>query len=241
MFHGTKIPVRTWVLVIFEMAASKNGMSRPRDRAQVRPDRQDRLVHGAPHPRGDEARPHGRPALRARRRGRDVVRRCAANRHGHDPSAAVHGPYQSDKSPIMSLDLARDRRSSLARRQRVKPDNLRAVLTEQVDPKATHLHTDTSAPYSSLGPRVREPQCRQPQERRVRARRRVHQPSRELLRAAQAVAGRDAPPRQPRAPAPLLTEFDFRYSTCKLADSERMARIVGGTTPATELPRPTRG
>src|SRR5579862_875541 len=27
IFHGTKIPVRIWVLVIFEMAASKNGIS----------------------------------------------------------------------------------------------------------------------------------------------------------------------------------------------------------------------
>jgi transposase-like protein len=27
VFHGTKVPLRTWVLVVFEMAASKNGVS----------------------------------------------------------------------------------------------------------------------------------------------------------------------------------------------------------------------
>jgi transposase-like protein len=27
IFHGTKVPVRTWVLVVFEMCASKNGVS----------------------------------------------------------------------------------------------------------------------------------------------------------------------------------------------------------------------
>ncbi len=27
IFHGTKVPIRTWVLVIFEMCASKNGVA----------------------------------------------------------------------------------------------------------------------------------------------------------------------------------------------------------------------
>src|SRR3954447_5047013 len=30
IFHGTKVPVRTWLLIVFEMCASKNGVS-PRE------------------------------------------------------------------------------------------------------------------------------------------------------------------------------------------------------------------
>ena len=27
IFHGSKVPLRTWLLVVFEMCASKNGMA----------------------------------------------------------------------------------------------------------------------------------------------------------------------------------------------------------------------
>ncbi len=36
----------------------------------------------------------------------------------------------------------------------------------------------------------------------------------------------DAPPRQPRAPHRYLAEFDYRFSTCKVSDTERMARLA---------------
>lgn len=37
------------------------------------------------------------------------------------------------------------------------------------------------------------------------------------------------PPRQPRAPDRYLAEFDSRYTTCKLSDTERIDLLVSRT------------
>lgn len=41
------------------------------------------------------------------------------------------------------------------------------------------------------------------------------------------VPGRHPPPRVGGAPAPVLSEFDFRYTTRNGTDTERMKRLVG--------------
>ena len=50
IFHGTKIPLRKWVLVVFEMASIEERCCGPRDRAQIRPHPEIGVVHDAPHP-----------------------------------------------------------------------------------------------------------------------------------------------------------------------------------------------
>ena len=61
------------------------------------------------------------------------------NRHGHDPKQQ-HARAQHDKTPIMSL-VSRETGEVRSRVMNdVKPDNLRCVLHEHIDPKR-----DTSA------------------------------------------------------------------------------------------------
>ena len=62
---------------------------------------------------------------------------------------------------------------------------------------------------------------------RIRARRRVHPPSRELLRAAKASLDGTHHHVSREHLHRYVAEFDFRLSTCKESDSERMQRIVG--------------
>src|SRR3954467_9734617 len=101
IFHGTKIPVRTWIFVIFEMCASKNGVSAReierkydltpksawfmlhRVREAMKKEPMAGLLTGRVV--SDETFYGGKPS----------------NRHGHDPSKGTSGV--SDKTPIQSL------------------------------------------------------------------------------------------------------------------------------------------
>lgn len=58
---------------------------------------------------------------------------------------------------------------------------------------------------------------------------RHHEPGRGLLLTAQAVARRYVPPRQRQHLPRYLAEFDFRYSTRKMSDTNRMEQLVGQT------------
>ena len=119
----------------------------------------------------------------------------------------------------------------LARSDRGHPErsaeNLRPILNANTQPAATHLHTDSGTPTR------RSPAFAaidgQPQGRRVRAPGRHHKPSRDLLRPAQALARRDVPSRLREHLDRYVAEFDFRFTTCKLSDTERMDILVRRT------------
>ncbi len=67
VFHGSKVSLRIWVLVVFQMSASKNGMAAREVQRVVRIVPKDGLVCLPPHPRGD-ACPCSAPARRHLRR-----------------------------------------------------------------------------------------------------------------------------------------------------------------------------
>jgi transposase-like protein len=101
IFHGSKIPVRTWVFVVFEMASSKNGVSaREIERKYgLTPKSAWFLCH-----RIREAMK--REPLSGLLSGRVVADETffggkPSNRHGHDPKKHVQGHH--DRTPILSL------------------------------------------------------------------------------------------------------------------------------------------
>jgi transposase-like protein len=229
IFHGTKIPIRTWVLVIFEMAASKNGVSaREIERKYgLTPKSAWFMLH-----RIREAMK--REPMAGLLTGRVVADETfyggtPKNRHGHDPSKRMMGRGESDKTPIMSL-ISRETGEVRSRvLPDVKPGNLRSVLHEHTDPARTHLHTDNAAQYRSLG-------------RSFAAHDAVNHMAREWVRGDVSTNQAEAYFSQLKRSLDgtfhhvsrehlqrYVDEFDFRYTTRRSTDTERMARIVGGS------------
>jgi transposase-like protein len=225
IFHGTKIPVRTWVFVVFEMCASKNGVSaREIERKyDLTPKTAWFMLH-----RIREAMK--REPVAGLLSGRVVADETwyggtPRNRHGYDPAKSVSG--KTDKTQIMSLI---SRETGEVRSQvipNVRGHNLRAVLDEQLDVANTQLHTDSSEAYrrvndgflahSSVDHKAREwvrgdVSTNQAESYFSQLKRSLdgthHHVSREHLHR-------------------YLAEFDFRYTTRTFSDAERMIRTLG--------------
>ena len=103
MMHATKIPVRTWVLVIFDMMSAKNGISGPRGRAQVRRVPSDGLAHAPPHPSsGDGGQLIDHPVRAPSSPMRPTSVANPKNRHASQ-ARAVRSMGGTDKTPVVSI------------------------------------------------------------------------------------------------------------------------------------------
>lgn len=136
LLHGTKIEVRKWVLVMFEMASNKNGMS-----AREIQRKYDITAESAWFMAHRLREAMNQEPIAGLLSGRVVADETwyggkPSNRHGHDGKKRMQG--QHDKTPIMSL-VSRETGEVRSRvLNDVKPGDLRAVLTEHVDANATH-------------------------------------------------------------------------------------------------------
>ncbi|MGC2190897.1 MAG: IS1595 family transposase [Candidatus Dormiibacterota bacterium] len=225
IMHGTKIPVRTWVFVIFELCSSKNGVAaREIERKyHLTPKTAWYLLH-----RIREAMKPGQPL--ARITGRVVadetwIGGAPANRHGQRDRQPR--PGATDKTPVMSLVS----RETGEVRSQVIPNTgrktLRKVLKANTEPRTTFLHTDSAPPYRVIGHAfaghtfvnhvageyVRNGAGTNQAENYFSQLKRSidgthHHVSREHL-------GR------------YLAEFDFRHSTHTETDSQRMETLMG--------------
>lgn len=153
--HGTKIPVRTWVFVLYEMCACKNGIAAREieRRYGLSPKSAWFMLHrireamdadGIPVMwtgvvKADETWIGGKPS----------------NRHGHKRGEGGQG--KTDKTPVVSLINAEtgEVRSKIV--PRVTGDNLARVLAENVDILAAELVTDESNAYSGIGAHFADP------------------------------------------------------------------------------------
>jgi transposase-like protein len=224
IFHGSHIPVRTWVFLVFEFASSKNGVSARE--IQRKYDLTPKSAWFAVH-RIREAMK--REPLAGLLSGRVVADETwiggkPSNRHGHKPSEHMQG--ESDKVPVMALVS----RETGEVRTQVVPDvnaeNLRTVLQEHVDVPNTHLHTDSSLPYRKLGKEFAshtavnhnigeyvsgDASTNQAEAFFAQLKRSLdgthHHVSREHLDR-------------------YLAEFEFRFSTCHDTDTERMGQLL---------------
>jgi len=149
IFHGTKIPVRTWLMVVFEMCASKNGVAAReierkydvtpksawfmvhRIREAMRRDPLAGLLAGTVV--ADETWIGGKPS----------------NRHGSGYGKGRKGV--TDKQPVFSLVNTEtgEVRSHVVRDVTAK--TLGPIVAEEVDAAASALHTDTAAAYPPIG------------------------------------------------------------------------------------------
>ncbi len=226
IMHGTKIPVRTWVFVLYEMCACKNGIAAREieRRYGLSPKSAWFMLHrireamdsdGIPVMwtgvvKADETWIGGKPS----------------NRHGHKRGEGGQG--KTDKTPVVSLINAEtgEVRSKVV--PRVTGDNLARVLAENVDIPAAELVTDESNAYTRIG-------------EHFAAHRTVTHKVGEYV-APDGSTTNDVEGYFSQLQRSLdgthhhvsvehldryLAEFDFRYSTRKISDAERVRELAG--------------
>ena len=153
------------------------------------------------------------------------------NRHGYDPRNHDGRVGGTDKTPIVAL-VSRETGEVRSRAvTNVDRENLRSVLVENVDPAQTHLHTDKGRHYRfggvlddfaghstvdhSVGEYVRGDVSTNQAESYFS----------QLKRSLDGTHHHVSVEHLPR----YLAEFDFRYSTRKSSDTERMNAMVSRT------------
>lgn len=235
IFHGTKISIRTWLFVVFEMCASKNGVSAReierkynltaksawfmlhRIREAMKPGQPlGNLLGGAVQV--DETWIGGNPKNRHASDPREPARKA---RPGRDGYAA------SDKQPVVSLVHYESRTV----RSRVVPDvtgaSLMPAIAEVMDLKRTYLHTDGASAYKSIAPHVA---AHESVDHSVGEYARGNIGTNlaegyfsQLKRSIDGTHHHVSTEHLDR----YLAQFDFMYSHCRDTDSARMRRLLG--------------
>jgi transposase-like protein len=225
IFHGTKIPVRTWVFVVFEMASSKNGVSaREIERKYgLTPKSAWFMVH-----RIREAMK--REPMAGLLTGRVVVDETyiggkPKNRHNHKPGRQG----QHDMTPVVAL-VSRETGEVVSKvLPNVTGENLAEAMRGEVEPARVVLHTDKGKQYVILG-------------RSFKGHETVDHHAGEYVRGDVSTNQAEAFFSQLKRSIDgthhhvsvdhlhrYLAEFAFRHTYRKDSDTERMARIVSQT------------
>jgi len=228
VMHGSHIPLRTWVLVFFEMASSKNGISA----------REIERKYGITPRSAWHLTQRIREAMRAdnvvRFRNSVVVADetwiggKAKNKHANRRPKVSGIKEQTPVVSLVNLDMAKKEV-----RSQVVPDTsahtLRKVLTEQVVIPEISLFTDDAYVYRKIGREaVRHVAVNHSEGEYVRKGAGTNAAENyfsQLKRSLDGTHHQVSPKHLHR----YLAEFDYRLTTCKESDSERMAAIVRKT------------
>ncbi len=227
IFHGTKIPLRKWLLVIFDMASAKNGISAREVQRKygLTPKTAWFMTH-----RIREAMK--REPMAALLTGRVVADETwyggkPSNRKGHDSRGSMKG--QHDRTPIMSLV---SRETGEVRSQvipNVRGDTLREVLYSHTDPSRTHLQTDLLPSYRAPGREFAQHSTVDHEAHEyVRDGATTNHAEGYFAQLKRSLDGTHHHVSREHLDR-YLAEFDFRYTTCKQTDGERMNRIISRT------------
>ncbi len=237
VFHGTKVPLRTWVLVVFEMCASKNGVSAreierkygvcPRTawhmlhriREAMKNDPLVQTMRGTiiadeTYIGGDPANQH-RSVREARRQPVRIVPGMKKSGRG------------TDKPAVLSLI----NKATGEVRSRVVPDvtaaTLQKAISEHVDMAGSHLHTDGWRAYQSIAPYFLSHEYVDHDDGEyVRGNVTVNHVEGYFGQLKRSIDGTHHHISREHLPR-YLAEFDYRYSTRKLTDTHRMQRLMG--------------
>jgi transposase-like protein len=225
IFHGSKVPVRTWIFVLFEMAASKNGVSAReierkygltpktawfvmhRLREAMKRDPAASLLTGVVV--ADETWIGGRPSNR------------------HASKRAELGKGVSDKTPVLTIihPESGEARSHVVRD--VRASTLTPILFRETDQRETVLHTDESKSYIRFGKGAagHETVIHMIGEY-VRDGVTINQAENFFSQLKRSLDGTHHHVTVGHLPR-YLAEHDYRYSTRKMSDGERMEAIAG--------------
>lgn len=225
IFHGSKISVRTWVFVILEMCAAKNGVSaREIERKyDLTPKTAWFMLH-----RIREAMK--RDPLAGLLRGTIVsdetwIGGSTKNRHADHPLATAR-QGKTDKQPVVALVDFETRQV----RSRSVPDVTGATLTEaiaeNVDIANSQLWTDESSSYKVLGKSFNSHHTVNHSDgeykRNGAGTNLAEGYFSQLKRSLDGTHHHVSVDHLDR----YLTQFDFMYTHCKATDSDRMRLLV---------------
>lgn len=225
IFHGTKIPVRTWVFVVFEMASSKNGVAaRELERKYgLTPKSAWFMMH-----RIREAMK--REPMAGLLSGRVVMDETyiggkPKNRHGHKYGKGGQG--KTDKTPVLAL-VSRETGEVVTKVvPNVTGQNLASALRGEVEPERVVLHTDGGGQYRTIGlPFKAHETVDHKAGEYVRGDVSTNQAENFFSQLKRSIDGTHHHGSVDHLPR-YLAEFSFRYTYRTESDTERMVRLVG--------------
>ena len=226
IFHGSKIPVRTWLFVIFEMCSSKNGVSAREIERKY--DLTPKSAWFMTHRIREAMKRHPVSDLLS---GEVVADETwfggePKNRSKGDPRR-VGTRGATDKTPIVTL-VSRETGEVRSRAvPNVDGTTLARVLRENVDPKATHLQTDEWGGYLPFARQLAAHSAVNHRDAEyVRDGVTTNQAENFFSQLKRSLHGTHHHVSREHLDR-YLAEFDFRFSTCKLSDTERMERLAG--------------
>ena len=223
VFHGSKVPLHTWLMVVFEMCSNKNGIAaREIERKYgVAPKTAWFMTH-----RLREAMKRTAPGALI---GPVVVDETwfggdPKNRHGHKPGGKKG---RTEKTPIVALiDTATGEVRSKAV-PTITGETSRQVIAENTPLASARLYTDSSLAYRTVTPAVREHQTvNHNVGEYVRGDVSVNRAENFFSQLKRSIDGTHHHISKAHLHR-YLTEFDFRYSTRDMSDAARMGRLMG--------------
>ena len=233
IFHGSKVPVRKWLFIFFEMCASKNGVSAreverkygltpktawfvtQRIREAMKREPLAPMLSGTVV--ADETFFGGKPKNKHRQGG---------PKKGTDTWV---GGGTAHLAPVLSLV----NRETGEVRSQVVPDvtgaTLRKAIAEQVDAAGSDLHTDAGKQYRVLGQEFASHQWVDHGEGEyARGGVSTNQAENYFSQLKRSIDGTHHHVSRAHLPR-YLAEFDYRYTTRDLNDTARMQRLMGQT------------
>jgi len=223
IFHGTKVPVRTWIFVVFEMCASKNGVAAREIQRKygltgksawfvlhrIREGMKREPISGLLSGRvvADETWIGGKPS----------------NRHGHKRGRGGQGV--TDKQPVVALVSRKTGEVRSRAIPNVRGSSLRGVIGEEVDASRTHLHTDEGTGYARIaGDFASHSAVNHKRGEYVRDDVSTNVAETYFSQLKRSIDGTHHHVSRAHLQR-YLAEFDFRFSTCRESDTERMKRL----------------
>jgi len=225
MMHATKVPVRTWILVIFDMMADKNGMSaREVERKYgVTIKTAWHMLHRIRSAMGSENK------LIETMTGTIVADETWVGGDPKNRHANKRGPRRqgsTDKTPVLSLvnAVTGEIRSQVL--PWVTANTLRKAISEHVNAAASELHTDAAQHYVGIGREfAAHASVNHSEGEYVRGNVSTNMAEGYFSQLKRSLDGTHHHVSVKHLPR-YLGEFDFRYSTCKMSDYGRMRTLA---------------
>jgi transposase-like protein len=227
IMHGTKIPVRVWVLVIFEMCCNKNGMSaREVERRYGMAPRSawfmTQRIREAMKDNGLAGLMSGVVVADETYIGGREMNKHASQREGV-------GGGTGGKTAVLTLI---ETNSGVAR-SRVMPEvtsaTLEKAIKEMAEPSRSLLYTDEHAGYLNVGHKfLRHESVSHRAGEYVRGKASTNAAENFFSQLKRSIDGTHHHVSRTHLHR-YLAEFDFRYSTREESDTARMSRLVGRT------------
>lgn len=224
IFHGTKVELRIWLAVVVEMCANKNGMAaREIERKYgVAPKTAWHMAHRI------------REGMKARSPEHLLTGTFVAdeayfggdpkNRHGGKNAVGGRG---TSKTPVFTLIDAERGEARSRVIANVDGNTLGSAIREVVDPSGSMLWTDKWAGYGPVGREfAKHIALDHDGGEYVRDGGGTNLAENFFSQLKRSIDGTHHKVSVEHLPR-YLSEFDFRYSTCKMSDTERVDRLMG--------------